>query len=81
MSYYFIWVFQVDFELCHLVTSLGERQKKLSKQAEKISKVTEISKILEKCQVQLNHTLELMENLNNNLPIEFRLEPFVWTTG
>ncbi|KAK6637327.1 hypothetical protein RUM44_007742 [Polyplax serrata] len=71
----------VDFELCHLVTSLGEKQKKLSKQAEKISKVTEISLMLNKCHMQLNQTLEVLEDLNNDLPVELRLEPFVWTTG
>lgn len=72
---------EVDFELCRLVTSLGERQKKFSKHIEKLSKINELSHQLNKCHVQLNRTLELMENLNNNLLIEHRLEPFVWTTG
>lgn len=76
-----VFVFQVEFDMCRLVTTLGERQKKVSKQAEKLSKVTELSHQLNKCHIQLNQTLELMENLNNSLPMDSRLEPFVWTTG
>ncbi|EEB18992.1 hypothetical protein Phum_PHUM544550 [Pediculus humanus corporis] len=72
---------EVDFELCHLVVSLGERQKKLVKETEKISKIKEISVMLNKCHSQLNHSLELIEILNNALPSKYRLEPFVWTTG
>lgn len=71
----------MDFELCRLVTTSGERQKKVSKNIEKLGRVVELSHQLNKCHVQLNKTLELMETLNNNLPIEHRLEPFVWTTG
>jgi len=72
---------QVDFELCRLVSSVGERQKQITKAAEKLSRVSELSRQLSRCHSQLNSTLELMEDLNNKLPLESRLEPFVWTTG
>lgn len=58
-----------------------ERQKKFLKFAEKLNKVRELSNQLNKCHTLLNQTLENIETLNNALPIEERLEPFVWTTG
>lgn len=64
-----------------MVNSLGERQKQVTKAAEQISKITELSRQLSRCHSQLNVTLELMEDLNNSLPADSRLEPFVWTTG
>lgn len=72
---------EIDFETQRLVTSLTERQKKFSKFVEKLQKVRELSNQLNKCHVLLNQTLENIETLNNTLPIEERLEPFVWTTG
>jgi Leucine-rich repeat (LRR) protein len=68
-------------ELCNLVTQTKDKYKKLSKQQEKLSKVKEMSYLLNNCHIQLNQTLHLMENLNNTLPLDYRLEPFVWTTG
>ncbi|KAF4528774.1 hypothetical protein B566_EDAN017251 [Ephemera danica] len=57
---------------------LGARIREL---AEKLSKVHEVSAQLNRCHSLLNQTLESMETLNNLLPLEERLEPFVWTTG
>ncbi|XP_034247397.1 BLOC-1-related complex subunit 5 isoform X2 [Thrips palmi] len=72
---------EIDFETQKLVTSLTERQKKFSKFAEKLQKVRDVSNQLNKCHILLNQTLENIETLNNALPLDDRLEPFVWTTG
>ena len=58
-----------------------DRQKKFAKFTEQINKVYELSRQLTRCHSLLNQTLESLETLNNLLPIEERLEPFVWTTG
>lgn len=60
---------------------MTERQKVFTKYSEKLNKVNEITHQLNKCHLALNQTLDLLENLNNTLPINERLEPFVWTTG
>lgn len=72
---------QIDFETQRLVTALTERQKKFSKFVEKLQKVRDVSNQLNKCHILLNQTLENIETLNNALPMDERLEPFVWTTG
>lgn len=71
----------IDFEISRLMTVMTERQKKFAKYAEKLAKVHELSHQLNRCHMVLNQTLESMETLNNTLPVEERLEPFVWTTG
>jgi len=73
--------FQIDFETTRIATVMAERQRKFDKCAEKLQKVTEISAQLNKCHSILNQALESLDTLNNALPIEERLEPFVWTTG
>lgn len=72
---------EVDLETNRLVAVMTERQKVFTKYSEKLNKVHEITHQLNKCHLALNQTLELLETLNNNLPIDERLEPFVWTTG
>ncbi|PSN52669.1 hypothetical protein C0J52_06025 [Blattella germanica] len=74
-------VSRIDFEISRLMTVMTERQKKYAKYAEKLGKVHELSHQLNRCHMVLNQTLESMETLNNTLPVEERLEPFVWTTG
>nr|CAD7443616.1 unnamed protein product [Timema bartmani] len=71
----------MDFDISRLMTVMTERQKKYAKYAEKLGKVHELSHQLNRCHMVLNQTLESMETLNNSLPLEERLEPFVWTTG
>lgn len=61
--------------------STTEKQKKFAKYAEKFGKVHELSHQLNRCHMLLNQVIESMETLNNQLDIEDRLEPFVWTTG
>ncbi|XP_014213677.1 BLOC-1-related complex subunit 5 [Copidosoma floridanum] len=74
-------VTNIDAEVNKLMTVAAERQKKFAKLAEQLGKVHELSRQLTKCHMQLNQTLESLETLNNVLPVEERLEPFVWTTG
>lgn len=72
---------ELDTEISRLMSLMTERQKKYAKYAEKLNKVHELSHQLNRCHMVLNQTLESMETLNNSLPVEDRLEPFVWTTG
>ncbi|XP_039294414.1 BLOC-1-related complex subunit 5 [Nilaparvata lugens] len=72
---------EVDSETSRLVAVSTERQKAYSKYADKLNKVHEITHQLNKCHLALNQTLDLIEKLNNSLPVDDRLEPFVWTTG
>lgn len=60
---------------------LVERQKAYAQYAETFSKVRQISQMLTRCNMLLNENIESMETLNNFLPVEHRLEPFVWKTG
>ncbi|PRD20766.1 UNVERIFIED_CONTAM: Borcs5 [Trichonephila clavipes] len=76
LMFYFI-----DFAINTLTNMLTERQKKFVKYAEQLSKVTEISNNLQKCQTGLKDVIKNMETLNNMLPPEERLEPFVMVTG
>ncbi|KAK0081172.1 hypothetical protein PV325_012635 [Microctonus aethiopoides] len=71
----------IDADVNKLLAQAVEKQKKFAKFAEHMNKVHELSRLLTKCHMQLNKTLESLETLNNMLPINDRLEPFVWTTG
>ena len=71
----------IDVELIKIMNLATERQKKFAKFADQLGRVHELSRQLTKCHMQLNQTLESLETLNNLLPVEERLEPFVWTTG
>ena len=71
----------LDNEVSAVVTSVADRQKKITKYVEKLNKVNELSHSLSKCHCILNEALEAIELLNNLLPPDIRLEPFVWTTG
>ncbi|KAJ8664351.1 hypothetical protein QAD02_006013 [Eretmocerus hayati] len=71
----------IDSELNKIMEVAAQRQKKFAKLAEQLGKVHDLSRQLNKCHMQLNQTLECLETLNNLLPVEERLEPFVWTTG
>jgi len=60
---------------------LIEKQKLHSSYAETFTKVRQISQMLTRCNALLNENIESLDTLNNLLPIEHRLEPFVWKTG
>ncbi|XP_071035812.1 BLOC-1-related complex subunit 5 [Parasteatoda tepidariorum] len=72
---------EIDFAITTLTNVLTERQKKFVKHAEQIGKVQEISNNLQRCQTTLKDIIDDMEKLNNILPPEERLEPFVMVTG
>ncbi|CAB0032256.1 unnamed protein product [Trichogramma brassicae] len=71
----------LDNDFNRIMSLATERQKKFAKFAEQLGRVHDLSRQLTKCHMLLNQTLESLETLNNVLPIEERLEPFVWTTG
>ncbi len=72
----------IDEDITKVTETMTERQKKFAQHSEKLkSSVKEMSKSLSKCHMLLNENLEQLEILNNMLPKEDRLEPFVWTTG
>ncbi len=72
---------EVDQQVGQVTQVLADRQKQFAKYQQKLSRVGEISKCLSKCHLLLNENIEQMEVLNNMLPQDERLEPFVWTTG
>jgi len=71
----------VDEKISATAAQMVERQRDLNKHAEKIKSVAEMNKILNRCHLLLNENIEQIEVLNDMLPVEDRLEPFVWTTG
>ncbi|CAH0395442.1 unnamed protein product [Bemisia tabaci] len=72
---------EIHNESNRLIYSYSERQKAFARYADQLSKVTQLEQSLNKCHLSLNKTLETVEMLNNSLPPDERLEPFVWTTG
>uniref|UniRef100_A0A1B6KNZ4 BLOC-1-related complex subunit 5 n=1 Tax=Graphocephala atropunctata TaxID=36148 RepID=A0A1B6KNZ4_9HEMI len=72
---------EIDAEVARFLQLNSERQKTFAKYAERLGKVTDLIHHLNKCHLALNQTLDSLETLNNSLPPEERLEPFVWTTG
>lgn len=72
---------EVESGLSSAVASLTERQKSFARYAERLGQVNEISHSLARCHASLNLILESLDALNTALPINERLEPFVWTTG
>lgn len=73
--------FNIDTEITRVMAMMTDRQKKFAKLSEQLNKLPDLSRQLTKCHSLLNQTLESLETLNNMLPVEDRLEPFVWTTG
>lgn len=73
---------EVDSNTIAVTANMREKQHKHSQQAEKLKiSVSLMKKNLSKCHMLLNENLERLETLNNMLPKDDRLEPFVWTTG
>lgn len=71
----------MEMEFGRVLNLAVDRQKRFARFAEQMNKVHELSRQLTRCHSLLNQTLESLETLNNLLPVEERLEPFVWTTG
>lgn len=72
---------EVDQQILTLTQIMADRQKTYAKTVEKLNRLPEMSKSLSKCHILLNENIEQMEILNNMLPSDIRLEPFVWTTS
>ncbi len=72
---------EADTHVSQVTQALADRQKQYARYSERLSKVQEMSRCLARCHLLLNENIEQMEVLNNMLPPEERLEPFVWTTG
>ena len=73
---------EVDQRISKVALVLSERQKRCQKQTDALKKgPAEMSRALSRCHMLLNENIEQLEVLNNMLPLEERLEPFVWTTG
>ena len=60
---------------------LVEKQKIGAGQVESFAKTKDISQSLARCNQLLNESIENFEILNNMLPLEHRLEPYVWETS
>ena len=71
---------RVDQEVERLQTANVERERQYSQMAESFSKVRQIGHQLAKCNALLNQNLESLAELNALLPVEERLDAFVWTT-
>lgn len=71
---------RVDMDVEKLQTVNVDREKQYSQMAESFSKVRQIGHQLAKCNALLNQNLESLTELNELLPIEERLDPFVWKT-
>lgn len=71
---------RVDVEVEKLQAANVEREKQYSQMAESFSKARQIGHQLAKCNALLNQNLESLTALNELLPIEERLDPFVWKT-
>ena len=72
---------EVDSDMAQVTNILVDRQKKYERHCEKLAGVREVSRSLAKCHMLLNENIDMMDALNNSLPEDLRLEPFVWTTG
>jgi len=72
---------EVDGAVSVVTSVFQDRHKKYQKHCERLGMVREISRNLAKCHMLLNENIDMLDALNNILPVEHRLEPFVWTTG
>lgn len=72
---------EVDTTVASITGCLQDRQRKYSIHCSKLASVREVSRSLARCHMLLNENIDMMDALNNSLPVDSRLEPFVWTTG
>lgn len=72
---------ETDAQVYHIMMILNNREKTFSRFLETFSKIADLTKSLSACHYTLNKTIEAIENLNNTLAVDVRLEPFTWITG
>ncbi|OWR45809.1 BLOC-1-related complex subunit 5 [Danaus plexippus] len=69
---------EADTEITRLYTAAVEKQRSNARHAERLSRVRELHHQLSRCNSLLNQTLQDIEELNQLLPEDKRLQPFVW---
>jgi hypothetical protein len=69
---------EADLSTSKLVRTLYEREKKFARNVEKLNKLNDITHTLSKCQMVLYECRQQVQTLNDMLPLDDRLEPFVW---
>ena len=68
----------VDRSIGLMIKSYTDRQRKAAKHAEKFNKINDFAHLLAKCQAIMNDCKRTTLILNEMLPYDDRLEPFVW---
>lgn len=71
---------EIDYKVAKLFSNYVELQKSYAAHADAFSKIRMISQQLSRCNTLLNQNIESLEELNNCLDVEDRMEPFVWKT-
>ncbi|KAL0809206.1 hypothetical protein ABMA28_011430 [Loxostege sticticalis] len=69
---------EADTEISRLYSQMVDKQRANARHAERLSRVHEVAHQLSRCNSLLNQTLQDIEELNQLLPEDKRLEPFVW---
>ncbi|XP_050436986.1 BLOC-1-related complex subunit 5 [Adelges cooleyi] len=72
---------ELDEETTRILSLHTANYKHYSKVIEQFKSIKDMNKQLNACHLLLNQTLDSVQLLNNKLPPDERLEPFVWTTG
>jgi len=72
---------EIDDETARVLNLYVTTYKHYAKINEQFKCIHDMNKQLNACHLFLNKTLDSVQLLNNKLPADERLEPFVWTTG
>uniref|UniRef100_A0A8D9DQ03 BLOC-1-related complex subunit 5 n=1 Tax=Cacopsylla melanoneura TaxID=428564 RepID=A0A8D9DQ03_9HEMI len=72
---------RVDTRVAAVVKVFSSYESQVNTASERLHRIPELSHRLSHTHLLLNQTVDSLERLNNSLPVEHRLEPFVWTTG
>ncbi|CAG9794390.1 unnamed protein product [Diatraea saccharalis] len=68
-----------DVEISKLYSQMVDKQRANARHAERLSRVHEVAHQLSRCNSLLNQTLQDIEELNQLLPEQKRLETFIWS--
>ncbi|XP_060872939.1 BLOC-1-related complex subunit 5 [Metopolophium dirhodum] len=74
-------ILEIDNETTQVLNLYVASYKQYAKINEQFKCINDMNKQLNSCHLLLNKTLDSVQLLNNKLPPDERLEPFVWTTG
>lgn len=78
---FFFFFSQIDDETARVLNLYVASYKHYAKINAQFKCISDMNKQLNSCHLLLNKTLDSVQMLNNKLPPNERLEPFVWTTG